>query len=75
MLTSFDITTPALNYVWANKVEVGSIHPNPFILGTVLALESENLKAGSGSLIREKFPKTTGLQLTKVLQLIRISKL
>jgi hypothetical protein len=27
---SFEVPTRALNYVWANKAEVGSIHPNPY---------------------------------------------
>lgn len=45
--TSFDVPTRALNYVWANKAEVGSIHPNPYTDWVqVIAVESGNEKAG-----------------------------
>lgn len=46
--TSFDVPTRALNYVWANKAEVGSIHPNPYTDWVqVVAVQSGNEKAGT----------------------------
>lgn len=46
--TSFDVPTRALNYVWANKAEKESIHPNPFTDWVqVIAVESGNEKAGT----------------------------
>lgn len=46
--TSFDVPTRALNYVWANKAEVGSIHPNPYTDWVqVIAVRSGNEKAGT----------------------------
>lgn len=49
--TSFDVPTRALNYVWANKAEVGSIHPNPYTDWVqVVAVQSGNEKAGTWQL-------------------------
>lgn len=46
--TSFDVPTRAINYIWANKAEVGSIHPNPYTDWVqVIAVESGNKHAGS----------------------------
>lgn len=46
--TSFDIPTRAINYIWANKAEVGSIHPNPYTDWVqIIAVESGNDKAGT----------------------------
>lgn len=74
--TSFDVPTRALNYVWANKAEVGSIHPNPYTDWVqVLAVESGNEKAGTWQIeqrnivedYREAFgeepPAITGIQI------------
>lgn len=74
--TSFDVPTRALNYVWANKAEVGSIHPNPYTDWVrVIAIESGNEKAGTWQTeqrsilkdYREAFgeepPAITGIQI------------
>lgn len=46
--TSFDVPTRALNYVWANKAKVGSIHSNPYTDWVqVVAVQSGNEKAGT----------------------------
>lgn len=46
--TSFDVPTRALNYVWANKADIGSIHPNPYTDWVqIIAVESGNEKAGT----------------------------
>lgn len=46
--TSFDVPTRAINYIWANKAEVGSIHPNPYTDWVqVIAVESGNEHAGT----------------------------
>lgn len=74
--TSFDVPTRALNYVWANKAEVGSIHPNPYTDWVqVVAVESGNEKAGNWQIEQrnivedyraafgEEPPAITGIQI------------
>lgn len=46
--TRFDVPTRALNYIWANKAKVGSIHSNPYTDWVkMIAVESGNEKAGT----------------------------
>lgn len=74
--TSFDVPTRALNYVWANKAKVGSIHPNPYTDWIqVVAVQSGNENAGRWQIeqrniiedYREAFgedpPAITGIQI------------
>ncbi len=74
--TSFDVPTRALNYVWANKADAGSIHPNPYTDWVqVIAVESGNEKAGTWQIEQrnivedyraafgEEPPAITGIQI------------
>jgi hypothetical protein len=56
--TSFDVPTRTLNYIWANKAEVGSIHPNPYTDWIqVLAVQSGNNKAGTWQSEKRNIPE------------------
>jgi len=56
--TSFDVPTRALNYIWVNKAEVGSIHPNPYTDWVqVLAVQSGNNKAETWQSEKRNIPE------------------
>lgn len=74
--TSFDVPTRALNYVWANKAEGGSIHANPYTDWVqMIAVQSGNERAGTWQSERrniledyrtafgEEPPAITGIQI------------
>jgi hypothetical protein len=76
IFTSFDVPTRAINYIWANKADVGTIAPNPFTDWVqMIAVQSGNEKAGTWQVetrniyddYREAFgeepPPITGIQI------------
>jgi hypothetical protein len=76
IFTSFDVPTRAINYIWANKADIGTIAPNPFTDWVqMIAVQSGNEKAGTWQFearniyddYREAFgeepPPITGIQI------------